>query len=67
VFSGISPKFQNARVFGHFPKIIDTAFSFEDRGGATVFFEHVNFQPRASKAQKKYFLQNGPYLYNSSE
>ena len=38
-------------VFGHFPKIskrpcakniIDTAFSFEDRGGATVFFEHVN-------------------------
>jgi hypothetical protein len=58
-------------VFGHFPKIskrpcakniIDTAFSFEDRGGATVFFEHVNFQPqpRASKAQKFYFLQNGP-------
>jgi hypothetical protein len=47
-------------VFGHFPKIskrpcpcakniIDTTFSFEDRGGVTVFFEHVNFQPRASK------------------
>jgi len=58
-------------VFGHFPKIskrphakniIDTAFLFEDRGGATVPFEHVNFQPRASKAQKFYFLQNGPYF-----
>ena len=45
-------------IFGHFPKIskcphakniIDTAFSFED--GATTFFGHVNFQPRASKAQ----------------
>jgi hypothetical protein len=41
--------------------IIDTAFSFEGRGGATVFFEHVNFQPRASKARNVYFLQNGPY------
>jgi hypothetical protein len=39
-------------VFGHFPKIskcphaknvIDTAFSFEDRSGATIFFEHMNF------------------------
>ena len=57
-------------VFGHFPKIskrpcakniIDTAFSFEDRGGVIVFFEHVNFQPRASKAQIFYFLQSGPY------
>ena len=38
-----------------------TAFSFEDRSGATFFFEHVNFQPRVPKAQKKYFLQNGPY------
>jgi hypothetical protein len=51
-------------VFGHLPKIskcpcakniIDTAFSFEDRSGATMFFEHVNFQPRASKAQKNNF------------
>jgi hypothetical protein len=57
-------------VFGHFPKIskcphaqniIDTAFSFEERSGATVFFECVNFQPRASKAQNFYFLQNGAY------
>ena len=38
---------------------IDAALSFEDRSGATMFFEHVNFQPRASKAQL--FLQNGPY------
>jgi hypothetical protein len=62
-------------VFGHFPKIskrpyakniIDTAFSFEDRGGETVFFEHVNFQPRASKAQHFYFLQNGPYYTKGS-
>jgi hypothetical protein len=53
-------------VGGHFPKIpqrpcanniIDTAFSVEDRGGVIVFFEHVNFQPRASKAQIFYFLQ----------
>jgi hypothetical protein len=42
--------------------IIDTAFSYDDGTGATTFFEHVNFQPRASKAQKFYFLQNGPYL-----
>ena len=27
--------------------IIDTAFSFEGRGRATLFFEHMNFQPRA--------------------
>jgi hypothetical protein len=56
-------------VFGHFPKIskfpyvkniIDGALSFEDRSGETMFFEHVNFQPRASKAQNFYFLQNGP-------
>jgi hypothetical protein len=56
-------------VFPDFPKIskcpyakniIDTVFSFEDRSGATMFFELVNFQPRASKAQKYYFLQNGP-------
>jgi hypothetical protein len=56
-------------VFGHFPKIskcphakniIDTAyFFFEDRSGAAMFFENVNFQPRASKAHKLYFLQNG--------
>jgi hypothetical protein len=26
-----------------------------------MFFEHVNFQPRASKAQNIYFLKNGPY------
>jgi hypothetical protein len=43
--------------------MIDTAVSFEDRSGATVFFEHVNFQPRASKAQNFYFLQNGPYCF----
>jgi hypothetical protein len=60
VFSGISLKSQNARA----PKnVIDTgtAFSFEfkDRSGVTMFFEHANFQPRASKAQKKYFIQNG--------
>jgi hypothetical protein len=39
-------------VFGHFPKIskrphakriIDTAFSFEDRSGGTMSFEHVHF------------------------
>jgi hypothetical protein len=56
-------------VFGHSPKIskcpyakniIDTAFSFEDRSGATMSFEHVNFQPRASKTQK-IFSSNGPY------
>ena len=56
-------------VFGHFPKIskcpyaknvIDTAFSYDDGTGVTTFFEHVNFQPRASKAQNFYFLQNGP-------
>jgi hypothetical protein len=58
-------------VFGHFPKISkrphaksirDPAFSFEDRSGATMPFEHVDFQPRASKAQNFYFLQNAPYL-----
>jgi hypothetical protein len=57
-------------VFGHFPKIskrphakniINTAFSFENRSGETMPFEHVNFQPRASKAQNFYFLQNSPY------
>jgi hypothetical protein len=40
---------------------VDTAFSFEDRSGATIFFKHVNFQPQAFKAQKKHFLQNGPW------
>jgi hypothetical protein len=59
-------------VFGHFPKIskrpyaksiIDTALSFEDRSGATMSFEHVNFQPRASKAQNFYFFQNAPCLW----
>jgi hypothetical protein len=56
-------------VLGHFPKfskcphtknIIETAFSFEDRSGGTMFFEHMNFQPRASKAQHFYFLQKRP-------
>ena len=28
-----------------------------------MFFEHVNFQPRASRAQHFYFLQNGPCRY----
>jgi hypothetical protein len=32
-----------------------------------VFFEHVNFRPRASKAQNFYFLQNGPYNVTVSE
>jgi hypothetical protein len=40
-------------VFGHFPQIskrprakniIDAAFSFEDRSGATMFLEHADFQ-----------------------
>jgi hypothetical protein len=44
--------------------IIDTAFSFEDRSGATTFFEHVNFQPRASKAQAQncIFFKTAPDL-----
>jgi hypothetical protein len=28
-----------------------------------MFFEHGNFQPRASKAQNLYFLQNGPCFW----
>jgi hypothetical protein len=53
VFSGISPKFQNARA----PKnIIDTAFSFEDRSGTSMFFEHVNFQPPAPGLQSPKIL-----------
>ena len=73
MFSYIDTGYVILGVFGHFPKIskcphakniiiIDTAFSFEDRSGVTVFFVHVNFQPRASKAPIFNFLQNGPYF-----
>jgi hypothetical protein len=64
-----SQKYVVLGVFGHSPNIskcphaknvIDTASSSKDRGGATMFFGHVNFQPRAFKAQKFYFLQNSP-------
>jgi hypothetical protein len=44
----------------HAKNIIDAAFSFEDRATMFMFFEHVNFLPRASKAQIFYFLQTAP-------
>jgi hypothetical protein len=60
-------------VFGNFPKIskcprannymIDTTFSFEGRSGVTMFFEHVNFQPRPGlQSPKKLFSSKRPLL-----
>jgi hypothetical protein len=55
-------------VFGHFPKIskrprakniVDAAFSFEDRSGATMFFEHADFQAPG--------LQSPKFLFSSKK
>jgi hypothetical protein len=59
VFSGISP-FPKITKCPYVKNIIDTAFSFEDRSKATMFLEHVNFQPRVSKAKKIIFFKTAP-------
>jgi hypothetical protein len=55
VYSGISPKISKSPycIIRQKYYTADYSYSFEDRSGVTMFFEHVNFRPGPSMRKKK--------------